>query len=114
GRVGRRVGGRLGRLRARLARRGLLAAAAVRLVPMAPFAIVNVAAGVSPLRARDFLAGSALVLAPGTLVLALLAESVRHAVVEPGYWSLAVLTALLALAWAGFAWARRRVARQTA
>jgi uncharacterized membrane protein YdjX (TVP38/TMEM64 family) len=110
--VQRLVGRRLRRLRVQFARQGLLTVAALRLVPVAPFTVVNLAAGASPLSFREYLLGSALALGPSLLVLALLADRARHAVLEPGYWTFAALTALLAVGWVAFAWARRRVARQ--
>jgi len=109
-RVQRLVGRRLRRLRVQLARQGLLAVAALRIVPVAPFAIVNLAAGASPMRFRDYLFGSALALAPLLGVFALAAEGARRALLEPGYWTFAALTALLVAGWAALAWARRRVA----
>ncbi|HSJ97934.1 MAG TPA: VTT domain-containing protein, partial [Myxococcota bacterium] len=110
--VQRLAGRRLRRLRVQFARQGLLAVAALRLVPVAPFTVVNLAAGASPLSFREYLLGSALALGPSLLVLAFLADRARHAVLEPGYWTFAALTALLAAGWVAFAWARRRVARQ--
>ena len=49
-------------------RRGVLAMTAVRLVPLAPFAVVNVVAGAIRMRLRHFMLGSALGILPGTLV----------------------------------------------
>ena len=48
--------------------RGVVAMTAVRLVPLAPFAVVNLVAGAIHLRFRDFMIGSALGILPGTLV----------------------------------------------
>jgi phosphatidylserine/phosphatidylglycerophosphate/cardiolipin synthase-like enzyme/uncharacterized membrane protein YdjX (TVP38/TMEM64 family) len=110
--VQRLVGRRLRRLRAPLARRGVLAAAALRILPLAPFAVVNLAAGASPMRFRDYLLGSALGLLPLLALLVLLAESGRRALLEPGYWTFAGATALALAGWATLVWARRRVARQ--
>lgn len=111
-RVRRLIGRRFRRLRVALARQGVLAMAAVRLVPIAPFTVVNLAAGASPMRFRDFLLGSALALAPGLAGLALVADRARRALFEPGFWSFAVLAALLALGAGAFVWLRRRAARR--
>ena len=43
---------------------GFLASLIVRLVPSAPFIVVNMAAGVTPMRLRDFAAGTALGIIP--------------------------------------------------
>lgn len=80
----RRVAGpRIDRLSRLLARRGVLAVATVRLLPVAPFTLVNLVAGASHLRARDFLLGNALGLLPGCLVMVLFAERLAAAVLEP-------------------------------
>lgn len=61
----RGVGGdRLARLDDLLRRRGLLAVLAVRMVPVLPFAVINMACGLSALRTRDYLVGSALGMLP--------------------------------------------------
>ncbi len=60
------AGERLARLDALLRRRGLPAAIGIRLVPLAPFAIVNAACGLTGVRARDYVLGSAIGLTPGT------------------------------------------------
>lgn len=56
---------RLRRLDAMLARRGLLAVIGVRLVPLLPFTALNYACGLTGVRARDYLLGTALGILPG-------------------------------------------------
>jgi phospholipase D1/2 len=95
-----RLDGRLHRLSRRLARRGVIAVAALRMVPVAPFTVVNVAAGISHIRLRDFVLGTMLGLAPGTLALTVLAEGAASAVREPSLPTalfVVVLAALLLL-----------------
>jgi phosphatidylserine/phosphatidylglycerophosphate/cardiolipin synthase-like enzyme/uncharacterized membrane protein YdjX (TVP38/TMEM64 family) len=105
---------RLHRLSERIAVRGMLAVAAVRVIPLAPFALVNVAAGVSHVRLRDFVLGSALAMAPGIVLLGTFADRLRRAVIDPGWESALVLAAFaLLLAWAG-AWVHRRRRRAEA
>lgn len=59
------VGGdRLARLDDLLRRRGLLAVLAVRMIPVLPFAMINMACGLSALRTRDYLVGSGLGMLP--------------------------------------------------
>jgi uncharacterized membrane protein YdjX (TVP38/TMEM64 family) len=53
-----------------LASRGLWAAVAMRLVPVAPFAVVNMVAGTSHLRLRDMLLGTLIGMSPSTLAMA--------------------------------------------
>lgn len=105
---------RLHRLSERIAVRGVLAVAAVRVIPLAPFALVNIAAGVSHVRLRDFVVGSALAMSPGIVLLGVFADQLRRAVIDPGWGSALVLAAFVALlAWAG-AWVHRRRRRAEA
>ncbi len=90
--VRRLSGPRVDRLARQLARRGVLSIAAVRMVPVAPFAIVNLVAGSSHIRLRDFLLGTFLGMAPGMLALALAAKSVVHAAQNPSAAGIAIAT----------------------
>jgi uncharacterized membrane protein YdjX (TVP38/TMEM64 family) len=66
---------RVAQLRALADRRGLLAIAAMRLLPLGPFMVVNAAAGAARLRRRDFVAGTVLGLMPGLVAVVLFAAS---------------------------------------
>jgi phospholipase D1/2 len=65
-------------LRARLRRRGVLAIAAVRLVPAGNFTIANIVAGAVGIPLRDYLLGNALGLLPGLLALTVLARQLHR------------------------------------
>lgn len=56
---------RLRRLDALFRRRGLLAVIGVRLVPLLPFNVLNYACGLTAVRLRDYLAGTAIGILPG-------------------------------------------------
>lgn len=90
--VRRLAGRRLNALSQALSRRGVSAMILVRVVPIAPFGMVNLVAGASQLRFGDYMLGTALAMAPGTFALALLADRVALAVSEPGWRT--VVTAL--------------------
>lgn len=64
-------GERINRVSGRLAERGLLAVIIIRMLPIAPFAIVNMIAGASHLRIKDFVLGTILGMLPGTVLIAL-------------------------------------------
>ncbi|MCZ2811007.1 VTT domain-containing protein [Modestobacter sp. VKM Ac-2979] len=66
--VTRLAGPRLARADALLSERGFLAVLIGRLTPIVPFTVVSYAAGLSGMRWRDHLAGSALGLVPGTVL----------------------------------------------
>jgi phosphatidylserine/phosphatidylglycerophosphate/cardiolipin synthase-like enzyme/uncharacterized membrane protein YdjX (TVP38/TMEM64 family) len=97
--VRRLAGRRLERLSRALARRGAASVATVRLVPIAPFTVVNLVAGASHIRFPDFLLGTLLGMGPGIAVLCLLSEGAVRAFRDPssGVWlGLLVLAALAA------------------
>lgn len=64
------AGERINRISRRLAERGLLSVIIIRLLPIAPFAIVNMIAGASHLRLKDFIPGTLIGMLPGTLMIA--------------------------------------------
>jgi phospholipase D1/2 len=100
-------------LRGQLRRRGLLAVAVARLVPVGNFSVTNLVAGSLRVPFLRFLAGSALGVLPGILAMALFIDRVAKAVRVPGVANLALLAALItAIGWALW-WLGRRLARST-
>ncbi len=65
-----RVGALLDRLRPGLQRDGFLYVVSLRLIPVVPFWLINLAASMSGMRLRDFVAGTALGMIPGTTIFA--------------------------------------------
>ncbi|MGD8643649.1 MAG: VTT domain-containing protein, partial [Chromatiales bacterium] len=70
----RLAGDRLNTLSRRLGGRGVLTVITVRIVPIAPFVIINLVAGASHIRFRDYLLGTALGMAPGIAGITLFAD----------------------------------------
>ncbi len=103
-------GERVNTVSRRLAERGLLAVIAVRVVPIAPFAIVNMVAGASHIRLRDMVLGTALGMAPGTVIMAFFVEQIVAAFRQPGPLTVAIVLGLLALIALG-GWAARKYLR---
>ncbi len=93
--VRRLAGENLNRLNRKLARRGWLTIAILRIVPVAPFTIVNMVAGSSQISLSSFVRGTALGMAPGILTIAIFKKGVQRALLNPD-WLSAVL-ALVAL-----------------
>lgn len=71
------------RLRERILAHGVLAVATVRLVPVAPYSVVSLAAGMLRVRRADYLAGTALGMAPGIALYALFADRAEAALRDP-------------------------------
>ncbi|MGA9572922.1 MAG: VTT domain-containing protein [Lysobacterales bacterium] len=80
-----------------LGRQGLLAMITLRIVPVAPFTVVNLVAGASHIRFRDFALGTLLGMIPGTLALAALSDQAMSAIRSPGAGRIAVLAGLALL-----------------
>jgi len=101
------------RLSGRLENRGLLSVLFVRLVPVASFALVNLAAGASPLTLRVFALGTLLGTAPGMAVVVLLAHRLNLAVNDPGWGTALAFLAVLAAAVGAVVFVRRSLASRT-
>ncbi|MES2149975.1 MAG: VTT domain-containing protein [Pseudomonadota bacterium] len=105
--VARLGGARVNRLSTELARRGVLAIVLVRLTPVAPFAIVNMAAGAARIRLRDLLLGTAIGMLPSSVFMMVFVERIVAGLAEPGRFGLWLL-ALSVLLLAAGGWALRR------
>ena len=84
-------GGRLSKISRRLAAGGVPAVVALRLLPVAPFGVVNLVAGASHLRFMDFLAGTALGMAPGVVAIAVFYDRLSAALRNPSPARVALL-----------------------
>jgi uncharacterized membrane protein YdjX (TVP38/TMEM64 family) len=78
---------RLYRLSRNLASKGVLAVVALRVIPVAPFTVINMIAGATHIRARDFLLGTVLGELPGLLAIAFFVDQVTSAFHAPGFES---------------------------
>ena len=92
------LGPRLSRIRNGICRSGLVAVAAVRLVPIAPFTLVNMVAGACRIPIVAYLAGTALGLLPGLLAMSALGHQIFRFIVDPNPADFALLIAA-ALLW---------------
>lgn len=106
--VRRLAGPRLNRISREVGAKGTLSVVAVRLVPIAPFTVVNMVAGASHVELRDFVLGSAIGMAPGIIGLSVLSDSAAAAVTDPHVGSLAALLGLALFFGAALVWLRRR------
>jgi phospholipase D1/2 len=100
------------RINRRLARQGLLAVIALRIVPVAPFTVVNFAAGASEIRFRSFAIGTALGLLPAVLALTAFTSQLIATLAAPEVLRIAGLAGLTLVIGAAAWWLRRRISRQ--
>lgn len=95
------------RVRQRLARQGLLAIITLRVVPVAPFTIVNLVAGASRIGFRDFAWGTLLGMAPGALALTVFSDGVVAAISAPEPKHFAILVGLAIMIGIGAWWLKK-------
>lgn len=88
---------RLKRLKHRLVRRGLATIITVRLVPIAPYTIINLVAGAMRIRLRDLILGTVIGVTPGILAVTTLADTLQNALKKPGVGNLSLLAFLVVL-----------------
>ena len=97
--VRRIAGPRMNRLNAFLQQRGLMAVTLVRLVPIAPFIVVNVVMGAMRIRLRHFLLGTLFGMLPGTLAATVLSSQIAAMLAKSGQVNYAIVgAAILAIA----------------
>jgi phospholipase D1/2 len=76
-------GPRLNRVRRGIVRRGVLAVAAIRLVPIAPFTVVNLVAGASRIPFADYVLGTIIGMAPGLILMSALGYQIWSVITAP-------------------------------
>jgi phospholipase D1/2 len=111
--VRRVAGSKLNRLSKWLARRGLLTVATRRVVPIAPYSIVNIVAGASHIRFRDFILGTVVGLAPGIVAISVLVGHVERIIQDPRLKHIVVVAVLTLLCVGAFLLIRRHLVRNT-
>ncbi|HYG28180.1 MAG TPA: TVP38/TMEM64 family protein [Caulobacteraceae bacterium] len=113
--LGRQFGGRLLRdyggegirkFMTLIGKNGFMASLIVRLVPSAPFIVVNMAAGVTLMRFRDFLAGTGIGIVPKIALTAFAGNSIVQAM-RGGGMQHVVMLALAAAVWLVAGWYAR-------
>ena len=91
---------------------GFLASFIVRLVPSAPFIVVNMAAGVTPMRVVDFTLGTALGIVPKIVLTAFAGNSIvrlmKGQVGRDALWLMVIAAVWIALGWRARNWLRSR------
>jgi phosphatidylserine/phosphatidylglycerophosphate/cardiolipin synthase-like enzyme/uncharacterized membrane protein YdjX (TVP38/TMEM64 family) len=106
-RVRRLVGARGNRVLGLLDRHSTLAVAAVRMMPIAPFTLVNLAAGAAGLRWGSYLLGTLLGMAPGILAISVIEHGAVRVLESPSISGIA----LLAIGAAAALWGLIRLGR---
>ncbi|MDP1627713.1 VTT domain-containing protein [Parvibaculum sp.] len=102
------IGPRINRIGRGIGKRGVLTVMTIRLVPVAPFMLVNLVAGALRVPVVDYIIGTVLGLAPGILVLSVLGDRVFTILEDPSLMDVAIILGSLA-AWIGLALGLQRL-----
>jgi phosphatidylserine/phosphatidylglycerophosphate/cardiolipin synthase-like enzyme/uncharacterized membrane protein YdjX (TVP38/TMEM64 family) len=94
------LGPRLEAIERRIHRRGVIAIALIRKVPVAPFTIVNMLIGAVGVRYRDFILGTALGMVPGIAAFAFVSDRALNAWRDPSVENVALIAGAIGL-WLG-------------
>jgi phospholipase D1/2 len=87
---------------------GTVTVTALRMVPVAPFTVVNMVMGAAHVRMRPYLAGTALGLVPGVLVMTMVGDRLREMWRHPDPLNI-LWFALVAVLWIGLAFVLQRL-----
>ena len=93
--VRRYAGKRLNGISKKLSKRGLWTVVTLRIVPVAPFSLINLVAGASHISFRDFAIGTLVGLLPGIVAIALFADGVVRSIRSPNAGSFAWLAGVV-------------------
>jgi uncharacterized membrane protein YdjX (TVP38/TMEM64 family) len=108
----RKVAGRhLNPLSRRMLKPGLMGMIMLRNVPMVPFGMVNLVAGVSRMKVKDYILGTALGILPGIVVVSLLADRLLHVIRRPGWMDGLIVVALVSALIVGYWWMTKRLTK---
>ena len=105
------AGNRINQVSRQLAERGILTMCVVRIVPVAPFTIINLVAGASHIRFRDYLLGTLIGMTPGIFGITLLTDRVQTTITSPDWQSLLSLIVVAVVFFAAAYLLSRRLLR---
>ena len=103
------AGKKLNHISRQMARQGILTVALIRNIPVAPFSLVNLIAGASHIKLKDYLLGTAAGMLPGILVITLFADRLLHTIQDPGWVNGLIAAALAVVMIAGNVWVTKRL-----
>jgi len=106
-------GGRGRRVLDRLRARGLLAVVAIRVVPVAPFTLTNLACGAAGIRPLDFGLGTLIGMSPGLLAMALVGDRLLQVLLHPGAGEIGLLV-LCGVGWLALSFAAQALVARLA
>lgn len=112
--VARFTGRRWNKIRRLISKHGILAVAAIRMLPVAPYSVVNLAAGAARVPLRDFVFGTAIGMSPGVIGITLFETQLEEMIHDPSALTVALLAVILATMLLVAAWLRHWLGAETA
>ncbi|SER70326.1 Phosphatidylserine/phosphatidylglycerophosphate/cardiolipin synthase [Nitrosomonas sp. Nm51] len=107
------AGSRLNSISNKLAQHGVISIVAIRIIPVAPFSLINLVAGASHFKLRDFLAGTAVGMMPGLFTVSLITDRALAAIENPSPGNLTGLILVVATAFVAAYFLMRWIRRKT-
>jgi uncharacterized membrane protein YdjX (TVP38/TMEM64 family) len=105
------LGSRWDKVRKAIDRRGILALAAVRLVPVAPFTLVNLAAGACAVSVFDYVAATLIGMLPGLVAISALGHRITALLTDLSVQNIG-LVAVCGAGWIGLALGAQMLVRR--
>ncbi len=99
--ISRLAGTKVNKISRNLAKHGVIAVTTVRIIPIAPFTLVNMVAGASHIRFLDFTVGTILGLAPGIIAMSVFEARLEAVLREPSFIRILILLIVVALFFLG-------------
>lgn len=91
------VGPRINRLSKHIAKQGILAMVIIRMLPIAPYTVVNMIAGASHIRFQDYMIGTMLGMLPGIALTVTFVHNLAQAIRNPSPGTIMVLAVVAVL-----------------
>lgn len=102
----------INRVNNRLAKSGIVAVITFRIIPVAPFSLINLVAGVSAISLRDFCIGTFIGIMPGIIAIALVADRLSESLRQPDMTSFTALFAVVVIMAAALVGVRKWLQRK--
>ncbi len=109
--IRRLAGSKLNRVSRHIIRHGFLAMTFLRLASVAPFTVINLIAGATHIRFKDYILGTIAGMTPGLIALTIFGDRMGAAIRHPDIRSLSILVIIIMIFMITSAWLTRRVAK---
>jgi len=105
------AGSKLNRVSRHIIRHGFLAVTFLRIASVAPFTVINLIAGATRIKFKDYVLGTMAGMSPGLILLTLFGDRMSAALRSPDVKSLSILIAIIIFFLTTSAWLTRRFSK---